>query len=86
MKEGLSPLVWILGGPPRWFFFFGGGLTTSLSSSPGKSGVLLRAIGARIREQLGIPWVPPACRTPQLQRLQVNFGGGPDPPPPIVGG
>uniref|UniRef100_A0A663FJM1 Coiled-coil domain-containing protein 22 n=1 Tax=Aquila chrysaetos chrysaetos TaxID=223781 RepID=A0A663FJM1_AQUCH len=47
---------------------------------PGKSGVLLRAIGTRIREQLGIPWVPPACRTPQLQRLQVNFGGGPDPP------
>ncbi|XP_037267335.1 coiled-coil domain-containing protein 22 [Falco rusticolus] len=37
---------------------------------PGKSGVLLRAIGARIQEQLGTPWVPPVCRTPQLQRLQ----------------
>ncbi|XP_075345561.1 coiled-coil domain-containing protein 22 [Mycteria americana] len=37
---------------------------------PGKSGALLRAIGARIREQLGTPWVPPACRTPRLQRLQ----------------
>ncbi|XP_077645797.1 coiled-coil domain-containing protein 22 [Lonchura striata] len=37
---------------------------------PGKSGALLRAIGARIREQLGIPWVPPACRTPGLRRLQ----------------
>ncbi|KAF1612158.1 UNVERIFIED_CONTAM: Coiled-coil domain-containing protein 22, partial [Eudyptes pachyrhynchus] len=39
---------------------------------PGKSGALLRAIGARIREQLGTPWVPPACRTPRLQRLQVS--------------
>nr|XP_041568079.1 coiled-coil domain-containing protein 22 [Taeniopygia guttata] len=37
---------------------------------PGKSGALLRAIGARIREQLGTPWVPPLCRTPSLQRLQ----------------
>ncbi|XP_065509371.1 LOW QUALITY PROTEIN: coiled-coil domain-containing protein 22 [Caloenas nicobarica] len=37
---------------------------------PGKSGALLRAIGARIKEQLGTPWVPPACRTPRLQRLQ----------------
>ncbi|NXV80226.1 CCD22 protein, partial [Atlantisia rogersi] len=37
---------------------------------PGKSGALLRAIGARIQEQLGTPWVPPACRTPRLQRLQ----------------
>ncbi|NXY26605.1 CCD22 protein, partial [Atrichornis clamosus] len=37
---------------------------------PGKSGVLLRAIGAQIREQLGTPWVPPVCRTPRLQRLQ----------------
>ncbi|NXF00414.1 CCD22 protein, partial [Menura novaehollandiae] len=37
---------------------------------PGKSGALLRAIGARIREQLGTPWVPPVCRTPRLQRLQ----------------
>ncbi|KAM9510724.1 coiled-coil domain-containing protein 22 isoform 1-T1 [Guaruba guarouba] len=37
---------------------------------PGKSGALLRAIGARIREQLGMPWVPPLCRTPRLQRLQ----------------
>lgn len=37
---------------------------------PGKSGALLRAIGARIREQLGTPWVPPLCRTPWLQRLQ----------------
>ncbi|NWQ72347.1 CCD22 protein, partial [Neopipo cinnamomea] len=37
---------------------------------PGKSGALLRAIGARVREQLGTPWVPPQCRTPRLQRLQ----------------
>ncbi|XP_014117350.1 PREDICTED: coiled-coil domain-containing protein 22 [Pseudopodoces humilis] len=37
---------------------------------PGKSGALLRAIGAQIREQLGTPWVPPVCRTPRLQRLQ----------------
>ncbi|TRZ10429.1 hypothetical protein HGM15179_016684 [Zosterops borbonicus] len=37
---------------------------------PGKSGALLRAIGAQIREQLGVPWVPPVCRTPRLQRLQ----------------
>lgn len=37
---------------------------------PGKSGALLRAIGARIREQLGTPWVPPPCRPPRLQRLQ----------------
>ncbi|XP_071657358.1 coiled-coil domain-containing protein 22 [Patagioenas fasciata] len=37
---------------------------------PGKSGALLRAIGARIKEQLGTPWVPPVCRTPRLQRLQ----------------
>ncbi|NWV84877.1 CCD22 protein, partial [Dasyornis broadbenti] len=37
---------------------------------PGKSGALLRAIGAQIREQLGMPWVPPVCRTPRLQRLQ----------------
>ncbi|XP_054664636.1 coiled-coil domain-containing protein 22 [Grus americana] len=37
---------------------------------PGKSGALLRAIGARIQEQLGTPWVPPACRTARLQRLQ----------------
>ncbi|RLV61857.1 hypothetical protein DV515_00019956, partial [Chloebia gouldiae] len=36
---------------------------------PGKSGALLRAVGARIREQLGTPWVPPVCRTPRLQRL-----------------
>ncbi|XP_048149121.1 LOW QUALITY PROTEIN: coiled-coil domain-containing protein 22 [Corvus hawaiiensis] len=37
---------------------------------PGKSGALLRAIGAQIREQLGTPWVPPVCRTARLQRLQ----------------
>lgn len=37
---------------------------------PGKSGALLRAVGARIREQLGTPWVPPPCRSPRLQRLQ----------------
>lgn len=37
---------------------------------PGKSGALLRAVGARIREQLGTPWVPPPCRPPRLQRLQ----------------
>ncbi|XP_025935171.1 coiled-coil domain-containing protein 22-like [Apteryx rowi] len=37
---------------------------------PGKSGALLRAIGACIRDQLGTPWVPPNCRTPRLQRLQ----------------
>ncbi|KAM7028184.1 LOW QUALITY PROTEIN: coiled-coil domain-containing protein 22 [Acridotheres tristis] len=37
---------------------------------PGKSGALLRAIGAQIREELGTPWVPPVCRTPRLQRLQ----------------
>ncbi|XP_059693384.1 coiled-coil domain-containing protein 22, partial [Haemorhous mexicanus] len=37
---------------------------------PGKSGALLRAVGARIREHLGTPWVPPPCRTPKLQRLQ----------------
>uniref|UniRef100_A0A8C3UZD7 Coiled-coil domain-containing protein 22 n=1 Tax=Catharus ustulatus TaxID=91951 RepID=A0A8C3UZD7_CATUS len=42
---------------------------------PGKSGALLRAIGARIQEQLGTPWVPPLCRTPRLQRLQVSWGG-----------
>ncbi|XP_041875780.1 coiled-coil domain-containing protein 22 [Corvus kubaryi] len=41
---------------------------------PGKSGALLRAIGAQIREQLGTPWVPPVCRTARLQRLQVNRG------------
>lgn len=37
---------------------------------PGKTGALLRAVGARIREQLGTPWVPPPCRPPRLQRLQ----------------
>ncbi|NXY54319.1 CCD22 protein, partial [Callaeas wilsoni] len=47
-----------------------GGLTASVSPSPGKSGALLRAIGAQIREQLGTPWVPPVCRTPRVQRLQ----------------
>nr|XP_023968005.1 coiled-coil domain-containing protein 22 [Chrysemys picta bellii] len=36
----------------------------------GKSAGLLRAIAATIKEQLGTPWVPPACRTPRLQRLQ----------------
>ncbi|RMB90016.1 hypothetical protein DUI87_33573 [Hirundo rustica rustica] len=43
---------------------------TDLEEGSGKSGALLRAIGARIREQLGTPWVPPVCRTPRLQRLQ----------------
>ncbi|NXN93076.1 CCD22 protein, partial [Rhinopomastus cyanomelas] len=37
---------------------------------PGKPGTLLRAIGSRIRQQLGTPWVPPSCRPHQLQRLQ----------------
>ncbi|XP_065279125.1 coiled-coil domain-containing protein 22, partial [Emys orbicularis] len=36
----------------------------------GKSAGLLRAIATTIKEQLGTPWVPPACRTPRLQRLQ----------------
>uniref|UniRef100_A0A8C8SW10 Coiled-coil domain-containing protein 22 n=1 Tax=Pelusios castaneus TaxID=367368 RepID=A0A8C8SW10_9SAUR len=36
----------------------------------GKSAVLLRAIAAKIKEQLGTPWVPPTCRTPRLQLLQ----------------
>ncbi|XP_067408490.1 LOW QUALITY PROTEIN: coiled-coil domain-containing protein 22 [Emydura macquarii macquarii] len=36
----------------------------------GKSAVLLRAIAAKIKQQLGTPWVPPACRTPRLQLLQ----------------
>ncbi|KAM9113480.1 coiled-coil domain-containing protein 22 isoform 2-T3 [Pangshura tecta] len=36
----------------------------------GKSAGLLRAIAAKIKEQLVTPWVPPACRTPRLQRLQ----------------
>nr|XP_032634772.1 coiled-coil domain-containing protein 22 [Chelonoidis abingdonii] len=36
----------------------------------GKSAGLLRAIAAKIKEELGTPWVPPACRTPRLQRLQ----------------
>ncbi|XP_061875639.1 coiled-coil domain-containing protein 22 isoform X2 [Colius striatus] len=37
---------------------------------PGKSGALLRAVAARIREQLETPWVPPNCRPPRLRRLQ----------------
>lgn len=37
---------------------------------PGKSGALLRAIGATIKEQLETPWVPPSCRPPRLRRLQ----------------
>ncbi|XP_043357475.1 LOW QUALITY PROTEIN: coiled-coil domain-containing protein 22 [Dermochelys coriacea] len=36
----------------------------------GKSAGLLRAIAAKIKEQLGTPWVPPMCRTPRLQLLQ----------------
>uniref|UniRef100_A0A452J0J3 Coiled-coil domain-containing protein 22 n=1 Tax=Gopherus agassizii TaxID=38772 RepID=A0A452J0J3_9SAUR len=44
----------------------------------GKSAGLLRAIAAKIKEELGTPWVPPACRTPRLQRLQVG------PPPPQI--
>uniref|UniRef100_A0A8C3FL56 Coiled-coil domain-containing protein 22 n=1 Tax=Chrysemys picta bellii TaxID=8478 RepID=A0A8C3FL56_CHRPI len=39
----------------------------------GKSAGLLRAIAATIKEQLGTPWVPPACRTPRLQRLQAGL-------------
>ncbi|XP_053908133.1 coiled-coil domain-containing protein 22 [Cuculus canorus] len=39
---------------------------------PGKPGALLSAIGSRIRELLGTPWVPPQCRPPRLQRLQGN--------------
>uniref|UniRef100_A0A8C3FM94 Coiled-coil domain-containing protein 22 n=1 Tax=Chrysemys picta bellii TaxID=8478 RepID=A0A8C3FM94_CHRPI len=42
----------------------------------GKSAGLLRAIAATIKEQLGTPWVPPACRTPRLQRLQGGVLGG----------
>ncbi|XP_069738706.1 coiled-coil domain-containing protein 22 [Phaenicophaeus curvirostris] len=37
---------------------------------PGKPGALLSAIGSRLRELLGTPWVPPPCRPPGLQRLQ----------------
>ncbi|XP_074387136.1 LOW QUALITY PROTEIN: coiled-coil domain-containing protein 22 [Zonotrichia albicollis] len=64
---------------------------------PGKSGPLLGAVGARIRELLGTPWVPPPCRTPNLQRssspgvfwglfgrfwaLQEYFGGAAPPVP-----
>nr|XP_028567262.1 coiled-coil domain-containing protein 22 [Podarcis muralis] len=36
----------------------------------GKSTTLHRAIAAAIKEQLALPWVPPACRTPRLQLLQ----------------
>ncbi|XP_019341454.1 coiled-coil domain-containing protein 22 isoform X3 [Alligator mississippiensis] len=36
----------------------------------GKSAVLLRALATCIQEQLETPWVPPACRSPWLQRLQ----------------
>ncbi|XP_074872332.1 coiled-coil domain-containing protein 22 isoform X2 [Carettochelys insculpta] len=36
----------------------------------GKSAMLLRTIAAKIKEQLGMPWVPPTCRTPRLQLLQ----------------
>lgn len=36
----------------------------------GKAAGLLRAVAATIREQLGTPWVPPACRPPRLQLLQ----------------
>ncbi|XP_059588555.1 coiled-coil domain-containing protein 22 isoform X2 [Alligator mississippiensis] len=35
-----------------------------------KSAVLLRALATCIQEQLETPWVPPACRSPWLQRLQ----------------
>ncbi|CAN8178144.1 unnamed protein product, partial [Coccothraustes coccothraustes] len=52
---------------------------------PGKSGALLRAVGARIREHLGTPWVPPQCRTPKLQRLHPRWGWGGFPAhPPAV--
>ncbi|NXX48211.1 CCD22 protein, partial [Tricholaema leucomelas] len=37
---------------------------------PGKSGPLLPAIAACIRQHLGTPWVPPSCRPPKLQQLQ----------------
>ncbi|XP_042308347.1 coiled-coil domain-containing protein 22 isoform X2 [Sceloporus undulatus] len=36
----------------------------------GKSTTLHKAIAAAIKEQLAIPWVPPACRTRRLQLLQ----------------
>nr|XP_033777360.1 coiled-coil domain-containing protein 22 isoform X1 [Geotrypetes seraphini] len=36
----------------------------------GKSRALQRAIAAKIREQLLLPWVPPSCRTARLQRMQ----------------
>lgn len=36
----------------------------------GKTGVLQRAIAARIKAQLLLPWVPPSCRTPSLQLAQ----------------
>ncbi|XP_030049884.1 coiled-coil domain-containing protein 22 isoform X2 [Microcaecilia unicolor] len=36
----------------------------------GKSGALQRAIAAKIREQLSLPWMPPSCRTARLQRMQ----------------
>ncbi|XP_029463362.1 coiled-coil domain-containing protein 22 isoform X2 [Rhinatrema bivittatum] len=36
----------------------------------GKSGALQKAIAAKIREQLSLPWVPPFCRTARLQRMQ----------------
>ncbi|XP_038603894.1 coiled-coil domain-containing protein 22 [Tachyglossus aculeatus] len=36
----------------------------------GEPAVLRRAIASRIKEQLAMPWVPPACRIPRLQRAQ----------------
>ncbi|KAH0628823.1 hypothetical protein JD844_010394 [Phrynosoma platyrhinos] len=39
----------------------------------GKSTTLHKAIAAAIKEQLAIPWVPPACRTRRLQLLQGSF-------------
>ncbi|XP_053148858.1 coiled-coil domain-containing protein 22 isoform X1 [Hemicordylus capensis] len=40
------------------------------SQPVGKSTTLHRAIAVAIKEQLAVPWVPPACRTPRLQLLQ----------------
>uniref|UniRef100_F7FW37 Coiled-coil domain-containing protein 22 n=1 Tax=Ornithorhynchus anatinus TaxID=9258 RepID=F7FW37_ORNAN len=53
----------------------------------GEPAVLRRAIASRVKEQLAMPWVPPACRVPRLQRAQVGAAaegwemvtGGPGP-------
>ncbi|XP_053329418.1 coiled-coil domain-containing protein 22 [Spea bombifrons] len=36
----------------------------------GKSTILQRDIGAKIKQQMSLPWVPPLCRTASLQRSQ----------------